>query len=184
MNLTMRPEYFPDEALRTPMVHNVGSMPPVLYPQSRDWTCSLACLRSITSGIVPLGNEDELIEAFGLRPGPYYSEDVKRLGILSGYEIDVAYGCDFALNMKDVSLLWTYMSEGWRVMTDWMMSYDHWTVMLDYIKSRHGPDYDMWTYYDPYCDEVLTIRNAHFSAMWSSPGGVARDFIAVRAKHS
>lgn len=182
MNLTMRSEYFPDESLLSAMSWNISSMPPALYSQSRDWTCSLACLRSIASGIADLGVEDDLIAAFHLEPGPYYSEDVKRLGILDQHDVDVVYGCDFALSAKDVSSLWTYMSQGWRVMTNWMMSYDHWTVMLGYIKSRHGPDYDMWLYYDPYCDEVSMIRNAHFSSMWSSPGGIARDFIAVRAK--
>lgn len=182
MNLGIRSEYFQNTPFLREISHNVSTMSPKLYPQSRDWTCSLACLRTITSGIISLESEDELIDGYKMRPGPYYSKDIKKLGILTGQNIDVIYGCDMLPDEKDVSVLWEYMSQGWRIMTDWLMSYDHWTVLLSYIKSQHGPDYDELIYYDPYCDEVLKIRNAHFSEMWMNTSGNIKDFIAVRAK--
>ena len=68
--------------------------PKYLFRQERDWTCSIACLRSITSSMKSLGSEDKIFKKYDLKPSPYYSKDIKNLHILDKFK-DVIYGCDY-----------------------------------------------------------------------------------------
>lgn len=71
-----------------------SNVPRVLYKQERDWTCSIACIRTLLSSVSDnVLSEDEFISIFKLTPSPYYSKDIKSLCILS--DIDAIYGCDF-----------------------------------------------------------------------------------------
>lgn len=178
MNFDMKHELFPPEKLEIP--YAASCMPPVLYAQGVDWTCALACVRSIASGLAVLPDDGVLVRKMGLSPGPVYSGTIKRSGILDMPGIGVRYGCD----VQDVSIrdLWRFLDHGWRVMVNWMYSYDHWTVLTAYIPVEKDPDYHVLQHWDPYCGEIFQIRAAHFSVMWQSGGneGHRHDFIAVR----
>lgn len=174
-------EYLEDSSNR-PTDSSVSVVPPKLYPQMRDWTCALACLRSITSGIVDIGDDETLVKKFNLRPGPMYSEDIKRLGVLDCYsnDIDIIYG--FERSDFDIEGLWNLLRDGYRIMVEWMYSFDHWTILLGYFAVDEDADRHMMLMYDPYCGELFTIRAGHFEVMWKSAAedGPVGDFIAIR----
>lgn len=67
-------------------------IPKRLFPQERDWTCSIACLRSITSSPKNIGTECFIVENYNLKPGPHYSKDIKELNILKDFSVE--FGCD------------------------------------------------------------------------------------------
>ena len=77
-------EFF--EAAPWRQLFSVSKVPPVLYPQEADWTCSVACVRTILSGILggPQGvpGEAEIVARFGLKPGPHFSAEIRDLGLL------------------------------------------------------------------------------------------------------
>ena len=179
MNLNMTHELFPTCHLNTPCA--VQNTPPNLYPQEIDWSCAFACLRSITSGIIALPADSQIITGLRLLPGPVYSDTIKAAGLLDRPELNARYGCDEAI---DVQALYDMLRDGWRLMVNWMYSYDHWTVLTEYIPETSDPDHHMMTHWDPYCGELFRIRQGHFSAMWLSGGNEThqKDFIAVRQK--
>lgn len=87
-----------------------------------------------------------LVESLNLKPGPYYSKDLKALNILDNKHLEVKYGCDEPnQDILDPSDIWLLLHDGWRVMANWMMSRDHWTVMMGVSsnrgKSRVKPDF-------------------------------------------
>lgn len=172
-------EYLEDSSKR-PTTLNVSVTPPRLYPQMRDWTCALACLRSLTSGIADIGDDEALIRKFDLTPGPLYSADIKRIGILGGVDTDIIYGSEH--QGYGIEKLWNLLQSGYRIMLEWMYSFDHWTVLLGYYAIDEDADRHMMLMYDPYCGELFTIRAGHFEVMWksSAENGPVGDFIAVR----
>ncbi len=177
MNPGMVHELFPPDDYGE--LTNVACVPPVLYGQDLDWTCALACLRSICSGILEFPSDADVVRRFGLRPGPIYSGWVKSSGILSVTGVEAAYGCDF----PDAGIpdLWRYLRDGWRVMVNWMYSFDHWTVLMAYMALGDDPDYHDMLHWDPYCGEQLHVKEGHFSVMWKSGGTPnEHDFVAVR----
>lgn len=159
---------------------NASSVPSTLYRQERDWTCSIACLRTITSSITNIGSEDDIISKLCLKPGPYYSRDIKHWGILDN--LRTYYGCDYT-DLKPVGDLTNLMLDGYFVMVECMVNYDHWLVLLNYLKVSDNPEEDMITLYDPYYNEVKLMRADEFNGMWCSGehenNRVLCDFIAV-----
>ena len=59
------------KALPIGFVDVVSVIPPRLYKQERDWTCSVACLRSIASKYKDLGSEDEIVSKYKMDHGRY-----------------------------------------------------------------------------------------------------------------
>ena len=155
-----------------------------LYKQERDWTCSVACIRTILSGYVDkVEDEDYFVSTYKLKPGPYYSKDVKKLKILKAY--DVVYGCDCINVSFDVLL--TLMENGYSIMVESMYNYAHWFVILGYYPLREKDvEKSMLLVYDPYYDEVRLIRADEFINMWIDGNYVntkiEKDFIAIRNK--
>ena len=63
---------------------SVSNTPPRLFRQERDWTCSVACIRTLLSGrTAEVPSENEFIEKFGLVPGPHYTDEFLAKGMLS-----------------------------------------------------------------------------------------------------
>jgi len=159
-----------------------------LYPQEQDWTCSLACIRSLLSGVSDIiPSEYSLISKFKLTPGPYYSKDIKSLGIIDINKYNVVFGCD----KKDVNIndIRNYLSEGYYIMLESMINYGHWMVLLGYYLTHSGnPETSKIVMYDPYYDKVRTFIIDEFIGMWQDgdylKNGVYRDFIAIKTKHN
>ena len=59
---------------------NISNVPKIFYPQERDQTCSIACIRTILSGLIDdIPSENDIINKNNMQPGPYYSKDIKKL---------------------------------------------------------------------------------------------------------
>lgn len=153
-----------------------------LYPQEKDWTCSLACIRTLLSGFVPhVDGESFFLELYGMKPGPWFSKDLKKLGILAWY--DTVYGCDRKKTELDDVLI--IMKQGYGVMLESLYNYSHWMVLLGFFPAEDFERAKLLMY-DPYYDGVRLFNADEFLGMWMdgehAKNGVMRDFIAVRNK--
>lgn len=168
------PEYFGDVILTTDKC--VSNTPSTMFYQERDWTCAFACLRTLISGTgkrVP--TENEWVRQCKLKPGPYYSNHIKALNILKGF--DVIYGCD---NMaEDLNTLIEKMDEGYYVMVESLYSGGHWMVLCSYFPGETVDDH-MMLVYDPYFNKVRLLPVVEFIGMWCDVKGVIHDYIALR----
>lgn len=114
-------------------------------------------------------------------PGPHYSKDIKRMGILDGY--DAIYGCD--CKDTDMDTVLSLMEKGYILMLEHMYNYAHWTVLLGFYP-LHDNEIETTTMlmYDPYYDEVRLYNVDEFTGMWMDGGytepRIEKDFIAVR----
>lgn len=179
-------EYFPNNNITIPQI-SISCTPPNLLKQERDWTCSLACIRTILSAITKnIPSEDELIAEYSLTPGPYFSKDIKDKGILNRYKIETFYGCDKTdLNIQSIVSL---LQDGYYVMVESMYNYSHWMVFIGYycIKNRSNMEYHKVLLYDPYYDNIRLENSDEFLGMWhdgaSIENHIERDIVAIRAK--
>lgn len=157
-------------------------IPKRLFPQERDWTCSIACLRSITSSLKNIGTECFIVENYNLKPGPHYSKDIKELNILKDFSVE--FGCDLR---KDYELdkLYSLLKDNYFVMVESIINYDHWLVLLSYFpnNSSNISDHQVLLY-DPYFNEIKIYRAEEFGSMWISgehyKNNIIKDFIAVK----
>lgn len=160
----------------------VTKVPPKLFPQERDWTCSIACIRTMTSafGRGPK-DEDWYISNFNLSPGLHYSKDIKEKRILQGYTVE--YGCDYT-NFEFDNLV-KLLGQGYYIMVEGMINYSHWLVLLGYytLGSKDDLENNFVLLYDPYYDELKLIRADEFNKIWQGGEfdntGVNHDFIAI-----
>lgn len=185
----MKHEFFPVRPYQYGVTQAAVCSLSNMYRQERDWTCGLACVRTIAADLAPgFPSEDDIVQKYQLTPGPLSSEDIKRLGLLELPGLEVQYGCDIAKPEElDPSVIWSLISRGYRVMTEWMMSYDHWTVILGYFPDGHDQERSQLLYWCPYFGEMRMVRAGDFEVMWH--GGLQRlgrpgpgDFIAVRKR--
>lgn len=178
-------EYFEHNSYRHEVNGCYSMMPLHLYKQERDWTCSIACIRTITSGLADIGTEDEILEKYNFQIGPHYSKELKEMGLLNIQELEVKYGCmNKDTNKIDVSDIWELLKSGYRIMVNWLMSYDHWTVLIGWINNG-DVEHNQLIYYCPYFDEVRLVRVGDFEVMWQSgqysENGILKDYIAVKS---
>lgn len=175
------PEYFENYEFHKLLKENAWNVPKHFYRQQRDWTCSIAMLRTITSSIVDLESEDEIVRKHELVPGPHYSQEIKEKGILENRNLEVYYGCDHIdFDMSDIIEL---LKQGFYVGINSMINYDHWVVILGYSKLGDYDD-DMISYFCPYFSEVRMAHFSEFVEMWMSgnyaENKIVHDFIAVK----
>lgn len=175
-----RSEYFDHRELKHELVES--KTPARLFPQETDWTCAIACIRTILSGLqehVPA--EREFVEKYHLSPGPRYSRDIKALGLLEEY--DVIYGCDADGITFDTIL--DYMSQGYYIMVESMYNYAHWFVLMGYFPlNDRNVEHSRLLVFDPYYNKVRLLVTDEFISMWIDGdyehSRVMRDFIAIR----
>lgn len=169
---------------RTTLLHNgvVSNAPKKLFPQETDWTCSIACIRTILSGIIEnVPSEEYYVNTYKMIPGPHYSGNIKELGILDEY--DVIYGCDETEKTFDKVL--DYLENGYFIMLESMYNYSHWLVLLGYYPLGDDDlEKSRLLMYDPYYDETRLFSVDEFISMWIDGNyaqtKVERDFIALR----
>ena len=148
------------------------------FNQERDWTCCIACLRTISSNT--LGTEKELIDTYNFTPGPYYSKDIKNKHILDNY--DVIYGCD--IENKTPKMLCKLLND-YNIMIETMLNYDHWLVILGYFTNNTNEiNKHQILLYDPYFNNVRLENAEEIFSMWVSGehtiNNIKCDFIAIR----
>lgn len=164
---------------------SISLTPPKLYPQERDWTCSVACLRTILSAFTEeVPEESSFVVNCGMEPGPCYSAGVKEMGILEGY--DVIYGCDNPnIEFEDIIDM---MKAGYYIMLESMVNYSHWMVLLGYYTIAPFEDMEKYQmlFFDPYYNQVRMINADEFLGMWIDgnyvESKIEKDFVAIRKK--
>lgn len=174
-------EYFLDYVEQFPS-KCCSNAPRTLYKQERDWTCSIACIRTLLSAVQDeVESEDEFIEKYKFEIGPHYSKDIQDKSVFSEC-LSVIYGC----NCKNTSIkqLFSYMEDGYYIMVESMYNYAHWYAVLGYYVIGDDPEKHKISIYDPYYDEVRLLNADEFSGMWldgdHEKTGVYRDFIAIK----
>lgn len=173
-------EFFEVEMLKHQTI--VANVPRRMYPQERDWTCAVACIRTMLSGFLEtVPTEDCLVEQYQLKPGPHYSANIKKYHMLDAY--DAVYGCDCKNSTLDMIL--DYMEQGYFVMLESMINYAHWTVLLGYYPMcENDVERAKLLMYDPYYDEVRLVNADEFLSMWRDGDyentRIDKDFIAVK----
>ncbi len=168
---------------KTNIKKSVCNCPPDLFKQERDWTCSIACIRSLISGVKSdWKSEDEIIDNYALTPQPYFSRDIKRLNILKDF--DVIYGCDQKSITFDI--IAQYMENGYYIMLESMINYSHWMVLLGcfVFNGDSDPETDTLVFFDPYYNSLKAMLLDEFINVWedanSEENKVFKDFIAVK----
>lgn len=184
-------ELFQPAPFRHEMVGTALCSPDELYKQERDWTCGVACIRTLASGIITVPSETLFISNNDLIPGSFGSKDFKswefgRRGfpILSDPRLDVRYGCDDAQRAElDCSDVWHWLRRGYRVALKLMTTFEsgHWCVVLCYFPRAGVRSHDV-VIYDPYHDEIRTIRSSELEMMWRNFGDVSsrHDYVLIR----
>lgn len=178
-----RAEYFEDYKFKNELKENIWNVPEHLYGQERDWTCSIAVLKTILSSIYDLGTESEIIDKFKFEQGPHYSQDIQNKSIIDNKKVEIQFGCNDKYK-KDISEILLLMKNGYYIAMETMINFDHWVVLLGYT---HLGDFDedLITYFCPYFSEIRTVHFSEFVEMWKSgnytENGVIQDYIAVKA---
>ena len=173
-------EYFQKYGLRHDRV--VSMQPRQLFPQETDWTCAVACARTLLSGVTKkVPEEKEIVVACNMQPGPHFSKEIKDSGVLAQY--DVVYGCD--MKDKDFDMILDYMEDGYYMMLECMYNYAHWMVLLGYYPVEDSDiERSRLLLYDPYYDQVRLVHVDEFISMWIdgnfANSGIEKDFIAIR----
>lgn len=175
-------EHF-EKALPTGFVNAVSAIPPKLYKQERDWTCSVACLRSIASKYKDLGSEDEIVSKYGMDHGPYYAHELISCGLLDEFDYETTSVKPNPFN--DLQRVYKLLAGGATVMVETCKSFDHWLVLLAYFPNgcEFTEDHSvlMW---DPYYNETLLMRASEFCDEWLSgewaSNNILCDFLAIK----
>lgn len=151
----------------------------IMFPQERDWTCSIASIRTLLSNkdTRQVPTEDFFISNFHLEKGPYNSKQILDKGILEKYSYKVA--CLEPIPENNQLYHLTELMKKYNVMVECLINYAHWIVLLGYIKLGDA-EQDQFIYYDPYYHRVNTIVADELISMWFDISGkMHRDYIAI-----
>lgn len=156
----------------------------MLHKQDRDWTCSIACLKTILCITHP---EDWFIDTFHMEPGPFFSKDLKMVrNYFKAYKF--VFGSDDTTKdpiEKFIKIL-LMVENGWSVMIETMYNYSHWLMILGFYP--HGDEFSdcdilLW---DPYLGKTRLENAEEVISMWIDGDfehtNVKNDYIAVRHK--
>lgn len=149
-----------------------------MFRQERDWTCAIACLRTLFNGKF---TEDELIEKHEIEKGPKYSKDIKPWIEGLARPRDYYLGCDYKyVNVRPAERLATLLNS-YNVMVELTLNYAHWVVILHYAHLGSLAD-DVVTIYDPYFNKVRLFPAEEILSMWYGimEAEIEHDFVAVR----
>ncbi len=157
-----------------------GMVPPRLYRQEKNWTCSVAAIRTILSAFGDkVLSEAEFIKKYDLVKGPHYTEEIMSKKMLGKKKV---LSClDFANQEISLKLLNNLLKEKYYVMAECLYNCAHWVVVLAYIATGGKGDLKEHRilFYDPYYDETRLVRADEFYEMWCDIDGHRHEFIAV-----
>lgn len=157
------------------------------YKQERDWTCSIASLRTIlSSALKEVPDENYFIERYKLEPGPIYSRDICNWDILEHVEFGSSKYSPIDGNMP-ANMLHGLLMRGYSVMLNTMFSYDHWIVVLGiYPNGEDSIDKVQVVYYDPYYNKTCITSMEELVDVWYSGmnavNNIIFDYVAVKKK--
>lgn len=161
---------------------SVGRIPRHLIHQERDWTCALACLRTMMSCFIDVLPEENILIVQGkYKPGPIFSDRLKKLQTDTW---EMRFGCDDP--SPTLTNIISLLDQGWSVMLESMYNYSHWMVLIAYFKLGNGEsaETDRLLCYDPYYHDIRLINADEFNTMWMdgnhSENGIRCDYLALR----
>lgn len=160
-----------------------GRFPKMLYKQHRDWTCSIACIRTLISDLISdVPDEDYFVNKYKLKPSPYYTKDIREIGMLESYCNEIIYSAD--LDQEKISLhsLQQLLRENYFIMAECLYNVAHWIVIMGYCAVRNARDTEEHRLfvYDPYYDLVRLLIADEFDSMWHDADGHVKEFIAIK----
>lgn len=129
-------EYFKASELKKEYT-TCGCFPKMLYKQQRDWTCSIAFIRTLISDLISdVADEDYFINQYKLKPSPYYTKDIREIGILEQYCNKIIYSAD--LDQEEISLysLQQLLRENYFIMAECLYNVAHWIVIMGYCAAK------------------------------------------------
>jgi hypothetical protein len=160
---------------------SVARVPSSLFRQERDWTCSVACVRTLLSGVgerVP--SENAFIKKYHLVAGDHFVEEIIEKQMFPQY-LKIKTYADFPQEELNLELLCKLLNENYFIMAETIINGDHWVVVLGYyaVRDKKNPEEHQILIYDPYYDAVRLVIADEFETMWCSPKGKSREFIAI-----
>lgn len=173
-------EYFKYEEPTT--FTSASNTPPQLFRQERDWTCSIACIRTLLSGRTPnVPSENDYIEKYELKAGPHYVDEILEKQMLVPARIIKTHK-NYQEPEIGLPLLLKLLDEKYYIMAECMYNYAHWVVVLGYfaVRNREDTEEHQILLYDPYYDQVRLVIADEFLTMWCDPEGHKKEFIAIR----
>ncbi len=174
------PEYFGEQPSIS--LDSVASVPPRLLRQERDWTCSVACIRTILSAMeTEIPSENDFIQKYALEVGGHYTEEILQKKMF-GKNKNIVTKRDFPHQDISPSTLNKLLQEKYLIMAECMYNYAHWVVILGYFSPCNRCDIEehQILLYDPYYDMVRLVIADEFFTMWCDPSGHKQEFIAVK----
>lgn len=157
---------------------NIANVPITLYQQDYDWTCPIACLRSVLFALSPQNIDKgdlHYISTYNLFPKPYFSKDFKEKNIIENElasegslaEYSILYGCDKKIEFDDLVDL---LRKGYFIMTRYVYNH-HWCLILGFFNqkmSRYLDDCHVLLY-DSHFNKLHLENAADFEKMWRFP---------------
>ena len=153
-----------------------------LHRQHHDWTCSVACLRSILKLSM---TEDEFVTQFAMTPGPFYSKDFVHIR-QDFKDWQFRFGCeDSCMTTVDRWLhLLLLLGEGYSIMIETMYNVGHWLILLGYYPNGEKLSDASILLWDPYLNETRLENAEEVISMWldgeCKASGIEKDYIAVK----
>lgn len=161
---------------------SASNTPSELYPQERDWTCSVACIRTILSGVTKnIPSENEFLEKYNIEIGGHYVDEFIEKNMLFPAE-EIRTHHDYKLDEIGLPLLNKLLGEKYFIMVECMYNYAHWVVVLGYyaVRERQDTEEHKILIYDPYYNEVRMVIADELLTMWCDPEGHEKEFVAIR----
>lgn len=174
----IKAEYFNQPDIPQPKYLAMSDMQDV-FPQERDWTCSIACLRSIVSGKENNFTEDTAVDYYDIYVGPQTSLDIKRW-LPYNYK-NFRFGCDSPIEEDSALSQLVQLMRTHNVMIECTLNYEHWIVLLGYVHLWSAQD-SVFVIYDPYYNQVRTMMAEELISMWCyiTTDGPERDYVACK----
>lgn len=152
--------------------------------QERDWTCSIAAVRTILSAFKERHlSETAFIKKYNLNVGPHYTEEILNKKMF-GENKKILSHFDFSEEDISLKLLNNLLAQKYYIMAECMYNYAHWVVILAYLAvgNKTNTEKHRILIYEPYYDETRLVRADEFDTMWCDPNGHKHEFIAVMSE--
>ena len=143
---------------------SIVNTPVDFYRQERDWTCSIACIRTAISYKNNRITEDEILKQENLKMGGQKIRDMKNWQCLKGLDI-LTYQEKKLEGIKD---LYELLLDNYIVICETSYNWWHYVVAYGYLttKDKIKIDEQLVQFYDPYYDEHKLMRAELFEQMW------------------
>ena len=145
---------------------SVVNTPVEFYKQERDWTCSIAVVRSAISCYNNKITEDEILAQENLKMGGQKIDNMKNWKILK--EAGEGILTQQEKKVEGIKGLYDLLLDNYVVICETTYNWWHFVLAYGYLTTHNKDKIDeqMVLFYDPYYDEHLLMRAELFEQMW------------------